>query len=76
MPLTASNLSREKLRKKEMKGRKLNCNISYVLGAVVPNASMEKTSVGLTYHKQLKPSRTSSLNGKAIDKRRVLIKRR
>ena len=60
MPLTASNLSQEQLRKKEMKGRKLNCNISYVLGAVVLNASMEKTSVGLTYHKKLKPNGTSS----------------
>ena len=56
----ASDLSREQLRKKEMKGRKLNCNTSYVLAAVVPNASMEKTSVGLTCHKHLEPSGTSS----------------
>ena len=29
MPSTASNLSREQLRKPEMKGRKLNRSISY-----------------------------------------------
>ena len=59
MPLTASNLSQEQLRKLEMKGRKLNCNMSSVLGAVVPSTSMEKTSAGLTCHKHLHPSGTS-----------------
>ena len=43
-----------------MKGRKINCKISNILGAVVPSTNMEKTSAGLTYHKQLQPSGTSS----------------
>ena len=76
MKLTASNLSQEQLRKPEMKRRKLNCKISNILRAVIPSTSMEKTSVGLTYHKHLHPVVPLPLNGRAMDKWRVLIDRR
>ena len=75
MKLTAGNLSREQLRKPEMKRRKLNCKISNILKAVVPSQAWRKLVLDWPT-KHLHPVVPLPLNGKAMDKQSVLINRR